>query len=158
MFLRLVPISAVAGARGDFDELVPIHPALHQEHIPKKTIARRLGSHEIHRRRVELVRSAGAHAQSYLGRLREGPWVFADQIARLSRLVERFGAAGVDKACARAQHFDALDGVVRVERILERGLHELALEPLGVAVGRGERDFGRNLREYDAALQSCKEA
>lgn len=119
---------------------------------------KRLGSHEIHRRRVELVRSAGAHAQSYLGRLREGPWVFADQIARLSRLVERFGAAAVDKACARAQHFDALDGVVRVERILERGLHELTLEPLGVSAGRGERDFGRNLREYDAALQSCKEA
>lgn len=118
---------------------------------------KRLGSHEIHRRRVELVRAAGPHAQSYLGRLREGPWVFNDQVARLARSVERFGAAALEKACARAQHFGALDGARRIERILERGLHEHELVPLSAAT-QPERDFGRSLREYDLALSGCKEA
>lgn len=118
---------------------------------------KRLATHEIHRRRVELVRAAGPHTQSYVGRLREGPWVFGDQIARLAKLVERFGAPAVEKACARALHFDALDGAVRIEKILERRLHELPLDPHGVGAGTG-RDFGRELREYDLALAICKEA
>ncbi|MCC7012897.1 MAG: IS21 family transposase [Planctomycetes bacterium] len=118
---------------------------------------KRLGSHEIHRLRVERVRSAGPHTQSYLGRLREGPWVFGDQVARLAKLVERFGAAALEKACARALHFGALDGARRIETILERGLHEHELVPLAAASHEG-RDFGRALREYDLALFGCKEA
>ena len=118
---------------------------------------KRVATHEIHRRRVERVRAAGPHTQSYVGRLHEGPWVFGEQIARLAKLVERFDAAAVEKACARALHFGALDGVARVERILERGLHELELEPHGVGASAGH-DFGRELREYDLALLGCKEA
>jgi len=119
---------------------------------------KRLGSHEIHRRRIELVRAAGPHAQSYLGRLRQGPWVFGDQVARLARLAESFGAAALEKACARAQHFGALDGAMRIEKILVRGLHELPLDPPRVCADTSARDFGRALRDYDAALLARKEA
>ncbi len=119
---------------------------------------KRLGSHEIHRLRVELVRAAGPHTQSYLGRLREGQWVFGDQVARLARLVERFGAAALEKACARAQHFGALDGASRVEKILVKGLHEEPLEAARACVDTSAHDFGRALRDYDAALFACKEA
>jgi transposase len=119
---------------------------------------KRLGSQEIHRRRVELVRSAGPHAQSYLGRLREGPWVFGDSVARLARLAGQYGLPALEKACARAQHFGALDGAARIERILVKGLHELALDPPRAVSDTSARDFGRELREYDLALLCCKEA
>lgn len=119
---------------------------------------KRIGSHEIHRRRVELVRGAGPHAQNYLGRLREGPWVLGDQVARLARLVESFGAAALEKACARAQHFGALDGAARIEKILAKGLHELPLDAPRASTDTSARDFGRALRDYDEALFACKEA
>jgi len=114
--------------------------------------AKRLGSHEIHRRRVESVRASGPRAIEYLGRLREGPWVFGDQVARLARLASAFGGAALERACARALHFGALDGAARVESILERGLQDLPLEPLHAAVAEPKRDFGRALAEYDALL------
>jgi hypothetical protein len=119
---------------------------------------KRIGSQEIHRRRVEHVRSAGPHTQGYLARLREGPWVFGDQIARLDRLASSFGLAALEKACARAQHFGALDGATRVEKILERGLHELALDAHHASTSRVEHDFGRKLAEYDALLVERKVA
>ncbi len=118
---------------------------------------KRRATQEIHRERVELVRAAGPHTQGYVGRLHDGRWVFGDQIARLAKLVERFGAPAVEKACARALHFGALDGAACIEKILVRGLQELELEPHGVRAGAG-RDFGRELREYDLALSRCKEA
>lgn len=113
---------------------------------------KRLATHEIHRRRVELVRAAGPRTIEYLGRLREGPWVFGDQVARLDRLVTTFGPEALERACARALHFGALDGAVRVESILERGLQDLPLEPLPVIANTPRRDFGRSLVEYDALL------
>ncbi len=88
----------------------------------------------------------------YLGRLREGPWVFGDQLARLARLVTEFGAAALERACARALHFRALDGARRVESILQRGLQDLPLEPLDAVVTARRKDFGRALGEYDALL------
>jgi transposase len=113
---------------------------------------KRLGSHEIHRRRIESVRAAGPRAIEYLGRLREGPWVFGDQVARLSKLVTAFGPEPLERACARALHFGALDGAARVESILQRGLQDLPLEPLPAATDSRRRDFGRALVEYDALL------
>jgi transposase len=113
---------------------------------------KRLGSHEIHKRRVECVRAAGPRAIEYLGRLREGPWVFGDQVARLSKLVTAFGSEALERACARALHFGALDGAARVESILQRGLQDLPLEPLPAATESRRRDFGRSLVEYDALL------
>jgi len=142
-------VASHARARGEGKDVTNV------AHYPP---TKRLGSHEIHRLRVELVRSAGPHAQTYLGRLREGPWVFGDQVARLARLAESYGLPALEKACARAQHFGALDGAVRIERILARGLHEHELEPLAAGSHRDGRDFGRALREYDQALLGCKEA
>jgi hypothetical protein len=127
-------------------------------HLPRYPPTKRIGSQEIHRRRVEHVRSAGPHTQGYLARLREGPWVFGDQIARLDRLASSFGLAALEKACARAQHFGALDGATRVEKILERGLHELALDAHHASTSRVEHDFGRKLAEYDALLVERKVA
>lgn len=119
------------------------------EHYPP---TKRLGSHEIHRRRIESVRAAGPRTIEYLGRLREGPWVFGDQVARLARLVASFGPEALERSCARALHFGALDGAARVESILERGLQDLPLEPLSVISNGKKRDFGRALSEYDALL------
>lgn len=119
------------------------------EHYPP---TKRLGSQEIHRRRVESVRAAGPRTIEYLGRLREGPWVFGDQVARLARLVTTFGPEALERSCARALHFGALDGAARVESILQRGLQDLPLEPLSVIVAKPRRDFGRSLVEYDALL------
>jgi transposase len=117
-------------------------------------LTKQLGSHEIHRQRVALVRSAGPHTQGYLGRLRDGPWVFGDQIARLHRLALRFGLAALEQASARAVHFGALDGARRVERILERGLEGQPLPVIGSGAHDGARDFGRRLTEYDALWQA----
>jgi len=119
------------------------------QHYPP---TKRLCSHEIHRRRVELVRAAGPRTIEYLGRLREGPWVFGDQVARLARLVSAFGPEALERACARALHFGALDGAARVESILQRGLQDLPLEPLNALVRGPRKDFGRSLVEYDALL------
>jgi hypothetical protein len=125
------------------------------EHYPP---TKRLGSHEIHRRRVESVRAAGPRTIEYLGRLREGPWVFGDQVARLSRLVGAFGPEPLERACARALHFGALDGAARLESILQRGLQDLPLEPLQAASSESRRDFGRSLVEYDALLFADRRA
>lgn len=119
------------------------------EHYPP---TKRIATHEIHRRRVDLVRASGPRTIEYLGRLREGPWVFGDQVARLARLVTAFGPDALDRACARALHFGALDGAARVESILQRGLQDLPLEPLGALVSGSRQDFGRALTEYDALL------
>lgn len=125
------------------------------EHYPP---TKRLGSHEIHRRRVESVRASGPRTIEYLGRLREGPWVFGDQVARLARLVTSFGETALERACARALHFGALDGAARVESILERGLQNLPLDPLNAIVTGVRRDFGRSLAEYDALLGADRRA
>jgi transposase len=119
---------------------------------------KRLATHEIHRQRVEIVRAAGPRTIEYLGRLREGPWVFGDQVARLARLVTAFGAEPLERACARALHFGALDGAARVESILERGLQDLPLEPLPAITNAPRRDFGRALVEYDALLVADRRA
>jgi transposase len=113
---------------------------------------KRLATHEIHRRRVDAVRAAGPRTIEYLGRLREGPWVFGDQVARLDRLATAFGPQALERACARALHFGALDGAARVESILQRGLQDLPLEPLPALSNAPRRDFGRALVEYDALL------
>jgi transposase len=113
---------------------------------------KRLATQEIHRRRVDAVRSVGPRTVEYLGRLRHGRWVFGDQVARLHRLLGSFGPVALESACQRALHYGALDGAVRIESILDRGLEGLPLPDLsGDARGNG-RDFGRPLAEYDELL------
>jgi hypothetical protein len=122
-----------------------------QAHYPA---TKRLATQEIRRRRIDRVRSAGPSAAEFLGRLREGRMVFADQLARMDRLCSRFGPEAVERACQRALHFDATGSALRLERILERGLHE---RELGVTRERGraqEPGFARALSEYAELLDS----
>lgn len=113
-----------------------------------------LSSHEVHRRRLTAVREAGAHSARFLHELRRGPWVFGDQLARLSRLVDRHGAEAFERACQRALFFGATDGAGRIERILDGGLDALPLPGQRGHRPRSEdQDFGRSLREYAALLE-----
>ncbi len=112
---------------------------------------KRISTQEIHRRRLGGLRSAGRWTCEYLARLKEGRWVFGDQVARLSRLLDAYGTIALEQACRRAVFFGALDGAARIERILEKGLEEQPLPdsliPMPVVGG-----YGRPLREYDALL------
>lgn len=112
---------------------------------------KRLSSHEIHRRRLEAVRGAGPHAAQYLHELKRGPWVFGDQLARVTSLLDAHGAPALERACERALFFGATDGARRLERILTAGLHALPL-PSHAPTPAAAQDFGRPLAEYDALL------
>jgi hypothetical protein len=114
-------------------------------------VEKRIATQEIHRRRLEGLRAAGRWTCEYLSRLKEGRWVFGDQVARLSRLLDTYGSPALEQACRRAVFFGALDGSARIERILEQGLEEQPLPdtPIPLHLGNG---YGRPLREYDALL------
>jgi transposase len=120
------------------------------DHYPA---TKRLATQEIHRRRTLAVRSAGPHTAQFLSCLREGPWVYGDQLARLSRLVAGFGEEAVELACRRALYFGATSGAKTIESILERGLHTkpLPTDP-PPAEPDPDRDYGRPLAEYGALL------
>jgi len=119
-------------------------------HYPKE---KRLATQEIRRRRVLSIRAAGPHAATYLGRLKESRFVKADQLARLARLVAEHGDDAVDLACRRALYYDAVDGAMTIERILERGLQHLPLPETAPVPKPDARDFGRPLQEYGALLE-----
>jgi hypothetical protein len=72
----------------------------------------------------------GAHVGTFATRLLDGPapWAKLRQGQKLLRLAERYTAARLDAACARALGFDLLD-VRRVERILVLALDHEALPP-----------------------------
>ncbi len=122
------------------------------EHYPA---TKRLATQEIHRRRLDAIRNVGPHAAQLLRALREGQWVFRDQLLRLTRLLEAHGEEALERACERALFYGAasLDGAHALARILEQGLHELPLP--GTSDSRSsqpDRDFGRALCEYDKLL------
>ncbi len=81
------------------------------------------------RRGAELGPAVG----QFLAVLLDGvfPWARLRQAQQLLRLVERFGAARVNAACARALAFDLVD-VRRVQRILQTALET---EPAPAARG-----------------------
>lgn len=108
----------------------------------------------VHRRRTEEIRSAGPHAADYLGRLLQGRRVRGDDVLALTRLLGAHGAAAFDAACRRAVHFDAIDGAATLERILDKGLHDmpLASEP-ATSAGPAAEGYGRPLREYGALME-----
>ena len=121
-------------------------------HYPE---TKRISSQEIHRRRVLTVREAGSHAARFLHELKQGPWVFGDQLTRMAALVERHGSAAVDRACERALFYGATAGTRPLQRILERGLEtELLPSDNGHEWRPPELDFGRPLAEYDALLSA----
>jgi len=115
---------------------------------------KREATQDVHRRRTEEIRSAGASAADYLGRLQQSRRVRCDDVLALSRLLGAHGAAAFDAACRRAVHFDAVDGAATIERILERGLqdHPLPSEPAASAAPAAE-GYGRPLKEYGALME-----
>ena len=122
-----------------------------ESHYPA---TKRHSSHEVHRKRLLVVRSAGPHAAQFLGELKDSGWVFGPQLAQLAELVREHGADALDQACRRALFFRASDGARVIERILERDLHTLPLpeEDTGGARSAPGRDYGRPLGEYEALL------
>jgi hypothetical protein len=121
------------------------------EHLPP---TKRLATQEIHRRRVMTIRAAGPQCAEFLSRLRESQGVHSDQAARLARLVATYGEAALERACGRALFFGATDSAARIERILERGLHDLPLPEMRRIEADSRRDFGRSLGEYEALLMA----
>ena len=117
---------------------------------------KRLATQEIHRLRLQTVRGAGPRTAEFVGRLREGQWVFRDQLARMVRLVSSYGEQRLERACARALFYKALSAHT-LERILERELDRLPLpceiSPLMSPCGTG---FERPLAEYDALLEGSE--
>lgn len=84
------------------------------------------------------------------------PWARLRQAQKLLRLSERYGAARVNAACARALAFELLD-VTRVERILQRALeHEPGateaggLVPLPARFARPPGSFTHVAREKES--------
>ncbi len=121
------------------------------EHYPKE---KRTATQEIHRQRLLTVRSCGPASSRFLSRLRQSRFVFRDQVLRMLRLIERYGATAVEDASRRALYFEAVDSARRLERILERGLEKIPLP----GTQRDDRhhsanDFGRSLSEYQDLLK-----
>lgn len=121
-----------------------------EKHYPPK---KRLASQELHHQRLLTLRAVGPACIELLGCLRRGRYVFGEQLARLSSLLERHGAEALELACRRALHFGATESVAAVSRILERQLHR---QPLPTAVApaaqRAGSDYDRPLAEYAALL------
>ena len=124
------------------------HTVTDPQHLPAE---KRIATQEIHRRRVLRVREAGAFCAEFVRRLGDGRGVRGDQVARLARLVTTHGAEHVDRACRRALFYEATDSAIRIERILERGLHREPLPGDIESPGTGG-GFGRALAEYEALL------
>ena len=137
---------------------VALHPRATREgqditdrsHYPE---TKRPGTRQIHRQRVQLIRSAGPYSAQFLHELKAGPWVFGDQLLQMVRLLERHGPQALELACERALYFGATQGTCPLERILLAGLQTLPLP--GSSLPRPAnpaKDFGRPLAEYDALL------
>ncbi len=125
------------------------HTVTDSQHLPP---TKRLATQEIHRRRLMRIREAGPFCTEFVSRLGRGRTVRGDQAARLDRLVSTYGADQVDRACERALYYEATDSAMRIERILERGLHRLSLPYHVLPASNGHDDFGRALHEYETLL------
>jgi transposase len=107
---------------------------------------------------VEMARRAGAHAGRYAERLLEGPlpWTRMRHLYRLLGLVQRYGPARVDQACARALDLDVVD-VTRVDRMLAKALEAAPPEPTRPARSGTVLRFARPASDF-AAKRKWKEA
>lgn len=102
-----------------------------REHYPKH---KRKASQEIHRERVDRIRTVGAGAAAfYAGLLTSREHVHSDSYRALLKLIESTPAADVDRACARAAHFGnfSLEALRRIveQRLFERPLDDLSIAP-----------------------------
>jgi len=145
VFAEGASVASHARARGKGQNVTDL------AHYPE---TKRISSQEIHRRRLLAVRTSGPYSALFVHELKQGPWVFGDQLARLAQLLGAYGPEALEQACQRALFFGATDGAKRIERILVAGLQQLPLphvpRPSALAVAR---DFARPLQEYDALLR-----
>jgi hypothetical protein len=139
-------------------ELVKVHPrqprggrATDPDDYPQEKTAYALRAPDrIVRRASEL----GPSVETFATKLFEGPlpWAKMRQGQKLLSLGEKYSAARLDAACARALAFDLVD-VRRLHRILLRALDteerpvEEATEPLGNRFARPASAFDHRLRE-----------
>jgi len=101
-----------------------------REHYPKH---KRKASQELHRERVDRIRTVGAGAAAfYAGLLTSRDHVHSDSYRALLKLIESAPAADVDRACARAAHFGNFS-LEALRRIVEQRLFERPLEDLSIA-------------------------
>jgi len=118
---------------------------------------KRKGSHEIHRERIDRIRSVGSGAAAfYAGLLTSREHVHSDSYRALLRLVEQTPAAELDRACARAAHFGNFS-LEALRRIVEQRLFERPLEDLSIVSAPQQRHLVgvRTLEAYAALLGGC---
>lgn len=85
---------------------------------------KRKGSHEIHRERVDRIRSVGPGAAAfYAGLLTSSEYVHSDSYRALLCVIETTPATDVNRACARAAHFGNFS-MNALRRIIEQRLYE----------------------------------
>ena len=98
-------------------------------------------------RLIQQATALGANVGTFATRLLDGPapWAKLRQGQKLLRLGERYTAARLDAACARALGFDLLD-VRRVERIMVLALDHEALPPLPISERMRVLPVGRFVR------------
>jgi hypothetical protein len=106
---------------------------------------------------VRQAEQVGPAVGQFVGVLLSGtfPWARLRQAQKLLRLADRYGAARVNAACARALAFELLD-VRRVERILRTALEREpgptergALRPLPARFARAPESFAHHPTEED---------
>ncbi|MHB2029910.1 MAG: Mu transposase domain-containing protein, partial [Acidimicrobiales bacterium] len=94
---------------------------------------KRRSSQEVHRERIERVRTVGGGAAAFLhGLLQSREHVHSDAYRALMRLIEATDHTVLDRACARAAHFGnfSLDAL---RTIIAKRLYDLPLDDLGVS-------------------------
>jgi transposase len=102
-----------------------------REHYPEH---KRKASQEVHRERVERIRTVGAGAAAfYAGLLTSRDHVHSDSYRALMKLIESTPHADLDRACARAAHFGNFS-INTLRRIIEQGLFDRPLDDLSIAV------------------------
>ena len=91
---------------------------------------KRKGSHQIHRERVEQIRSVGAGTAAFFaGLCRSRESVHSDSYRALLRLMETTRPEDLDRACARAAHFENYS-LEALRRILSARLFERPLDTI----------------------------
>ena len=111
---------------------------------------KRKASQEIHRERVERIRGVGAGAAAfYAGLLRSHDHVHSDSYRALLKLIESTPAGDIDRACARAAHFENFS-IDALRRIVDQRLFDRPLDDLSIAVSptSGQLSAVRRLEAY----------
>jgi hypothetical protein len=97
---------------------------------------KRKASQELHRERVERIRSVGSGAAAfYAGLLRSRDHVHSDSYRALLKLIDSTPTADLNRACARAAHFENFS-LEALRRIIDQRLFDRPLDDLSIAVSQ----------------------